>query len=60
MPVEKYIKNNHKLALMPFATVYATLMELIDAGVVEQANLKEGGERDVELPQSESTGQVGR
>ena len=54
MTVEEYIKNNPKFALMPFVTVYATIVELINDGFIEQSAFKKGGGADVAVCKQKS------
>lgn len=54
LTVEEYIKNNPKFALMPFVTVYATIVELINDGFIEQSAFKKGGGADVAVCKQKS------
>ena len=47
MTVEEYIKSKHKFNLMPFVTVYTTIMELINDGFIDQSAFAKGGGSDV-------------
>ena len=45
MTIEEYIKSKENFSLMPFTTVYLTIMELIKDGFIdEKAFVKGGGE----------------
>lgn len=55
MTVKEYIRNTSRFELMPFVTVYSTIMQLINDGYVEKdAFKKEEGGPDVEDVQPES------
>ena len=43
MTIEEYIKSKPKFELMPFVTVYTTIMELINDGFIEQNAFEKGG-----------------
>lgn len=47
MTIEEYIKSKHKFDLMPFVTVYATIMELLNDGFIEQSAFEKGGGENV-------------
>ena len=47
MTIEAYIKSKPKFDLMPFATVYTTIMELVNDGYIEQEAFKKAGDSDV-------------
>ena len=49
MTIEKYIKNNEKFNLMPFVTVYTTIMELINDGFIDKSAFEGGGVSDVAI-----------
>ena len=51
MTIEEYIKSKPKFELMPFVTVYTTIMELINDGFIEQSAFKKGGGADVAVSQ---------
>ena len=51
MTIEEYIKSKPKFELMPFVTVYTTIMELINDGFIEQSALEKGGGADVAVSQ---------
>ena len=55
MTVKEYIRNTSRFELMPFVTVYSTIMQLINDGYVEKdAFKKEEGGSGVEDVQPES------
>ena len=58
MTVEDYIKSNEKFRLMPFVTIYAAIMELINDGFIEQSEFEKGGGADVAVHKQKSTGTV--
>ena len=47
MTIEEYIKSKPKFELMPFVTVYTTIMELINDGFIEQSAFEKGGGENV-------------
>ena len=47
LTIEEYIKSKKKFKLMPFATVYATITELISDGFIEENAFGKGGVSDV-------------
>lgn len=47
MTIEEYIKSKQKFNLMPFVTVYTTIMELINDGFIDQSAFEKGGGSDV-------------
>ena len=47
MSVEEYIKSKEKFSLMPFATIYTAIMELINDGYIEQTAFEKAGGSDV-------------
>ena len=47
MTIEEYIKSKPKFELMPFVTVYTTIMELINDGYIEQDSFEKAGGSDV-------------
>ena len=57
MAIEEYIKSNDKFSLMPFVTVYATIMELINDGLIEQSAFEKGGCENVAVCEQKSTEQ---
>ena len=51
LTIEEYIKSKPKFELMPFVTVYTTIMELINDGFIEQSAFEKGGGADVAVSQ---------
>ena len=51
MTIEEYIKSKPKFELMPFVTVYTTIMELINDGFIEQSAFEKGGAENVAVSQ---------
>ena len=47
MTIEEYIKSKPKFDLMPFVTVYTTIMELLNDGFIEQNAFEKGGGENV-------------
>lgn len=47
MTIEEYIKGNDKFRRMPFATVYAVIIELIADGYVDASNFELAGDSGV-------------
>lgn len=47
MTVEEYIKSKEKFSLMPFVTIYAAIMELINDGYIEETAFEKEGGSDV-------------
>lgn len=41
MSIEEYIKNNEKFSRMPFATVYAVIVELISDGYIDSSDFEQ-------------------
>ena len=58
MTIEEYIKSKPKFELMPFVTVYTTIMELINDGFIEQSAFEKGGGADVAVHKQKSTGSL--
>ena len=54
MTIEEYIKSKEKFRLMPFVTVYTTIMELINDGFIEQSAFEKGGGENVAISEPES------
>ena len=54
MTIEEYIKSKPKFELMPFVTVYTTIMELLNDGFIEQSAFEKGGGADVAVHKFES------
>lgn len=57
MTIEEYIKSKPKFELMPFVTVYTTVMELINDGYIAPRLFELGGGFDVALHKQKSTEQ---
>ena len=57
MTVEDYIKSNEKFRLMPFVTIYAAIMELINDGFIEQSAFEKGGGENVAVHKQKSAEQ---
>ena len=55
MSIEEYIKVNDKFSRMPFATVYAVIVELISDGYVDASNFELVGDSGVEVCKLEPT-----
>lgn len=53
MSVEEYIKSKEKFSLMPFATIYAAIMELINDGYIDQEAFERAGDSNVEISEPE-------
>ena len=53
MTIEEYIKSKEKFRLMPFVTIYAAIMELINDGYIEQTAFEKAGESNVEANEPE-------
>jgi hypothetical protein len=51
LTIEEYIKSKPKFELMPFVTVYTTIMELINDGFIEQSAFEKGGGENVAVSQ---------
>ena len=47
MTVEEYIKSKEKFRLMPFATIYTAIMELINDGYIDKTAFEKAGGSDV-------------
>lgn len=56
MTIEGYIKSKPKFELMPFVTVYTTIMELINDGFIEQSAFEKGGGENVAVHKQKSAG----
>ena len=59
MSVEEYIKSKEKFSLMPFATIYAAIMELINDGYIDQTAFEKAGGPDVAVHKQKSARPVG-
>ena len=51
MTIEEYIKSKPKFSLMPFVTIYTTIVELQRDGLIEQSAFEKGGGADVAVSQ---------
>ena len=60
MTIEEYIKSKPKFELMPFVTVYTTIMELINDGFIEQSAFEKGGGENVAVHKPEPQRKVCR
>lgn len=49
MTVDEYIKPKEKFRLMPFVTMYTTIMELINDWYIDQEAFEKAGGSDVEV-----------
>ena len=49
MSIEEYIKGNDKFSRMPFATVYAVIVELIADGYIDTNAFEWAGDSGVEV-----------
>ena len=56
MTIEEYIKSKEKFRLMPFVTVYATIMELINDGFIDQNTFEKGSGYDVAVCEQKPKG----
>ena len=54
MTIEEYIKSKEKFRLMPFVTIYTTIMELINDGYLEQTAFEKAGGSDVAIHKQKS------
>ena len=60
MTIEEYIKSKEKFSLMPFVTIYAAIMELINDGYIDQTAFEKAGGSDVAVCEQKSKEQVRR
>jgi hypothetical protein len=58
LTIEEYIKSKDNFSLMPFTTVYLTIMELINDGFVEQSAFEKGGGGNVAVHKQKSSGTI--
>lgn len=49
MTIEEYIKSKEKFNLMPFVTVYTTIMELINDGYIDKSAFEKDGASNVAI-----------
>ena len=54
MTVDEYIKSKEKFSLMPFVTIYAAIMELINDGYIDETAFEKGGGSDVAVHKQKS------
>ena len=57
MTIEEYTKSKPKFELMPFVTVYTTIMELINDGFIDEKAFEKVGGSDVAVHKQKSTEQ---
>lgn len=55
MTIEEYIKSKEKFNLMPFVTIYAAIMELINDGYIDETAFEKAGGSDVAIHKQKST-----
>ena len=60
MTIEEYIKSKERFHLMPFVTVYTTIVELIKDGYLSDEAFENGGKHRVEAMQPEPEGKACR
>lgn len=60
MTIEEYIKSKDRFHLMPFVTVYTTIVELINDGYLSAEAFENGGKHRVEDVQPEPERKVCR
>ena len=60
MTIEEYIKSKPKFELMPFVTVYTTIMELINDGFIDEKAFEKGGGENVAVHKFEPQRKVCR
>ena len=58
MTVDEYIKSKEKFSLMPFVTIYAAIMELINDGYIDKTAFEKAGGSDVAIHKQKSIGAV--
>ena len=58
LTIEEYIKSKEKFRMMPFATIYAAIMELINDGYIEETAFEKAGGSGVAVHKQKSTGPV--
>ena len=54
MRIYEYIKSKEKFKLMPFVTIYAAIMELINDGYISSTAFDDGRFENVEVSQPKS------
>ena len=55
MNVDEYIKSKEKFRLMPFVTIYTSIMELINDGYIDETAFEKVGGPDVAVHKQKST-----
>ena len=60
LTIDEYIKSKEKFSLMPFVTIYAAIMELINDGYIEQTAFEKAGDSCVAVCEQKSKEQVRR
>ena len=58
MTIEEYIKSKEKFKLMPFVTIYTSIVELINDGFIEEKAFEKGGGENVAVHKQKSTRSV--
>ena len=53
MTIEEYIKSKEKFHLMPFVTIYTSIMELINDGFIDENAFEKGGVENVAVCEQE-------
>ena len=56
MTIDEYIKSKEKFHLMPFVTIYTSIMELINDGYIEQTAFEKVGGSGVAVCKLEPDG----
>ena len=57
MTIEEYIKSKDAFRLMPFTTIYVTIMELINDGFIDEKAFEKAGESNVAVCEQKPTEQ---
>lgn len=60
LTIDEYIKSKEKFNLMPFVTIYAAIMELINDGYIDETAFEKAGGSDVAIHKQKSTWPVSR
>lgn len=55
LTIDEYIKSKEKFNLMPFVTIYAAIMELINDGYIDETAFEKAGGSDVAIHKQKST-----
>ena len=58
MTIDEYIKSKEKFRLMPFVTIYTTIMELINDGYIDQTAFEKADYSNVAIHKQKPTGPV--